>query len=383
MGPLAGVRILELAGLGPAPYCSMLLSDLGAEVLRIDRVKPVDRGEPNFDPSFDLLNRGRRSLAVDLKQPQGVELVLRLVESADALVEGFRPGVAERMGLGPDTCLARNPKLVYGRMTGWGQQGPLAPAAGHDINYIALTGALHAIGPAEGPPIVPLNLLGDFAGGALFLALGVVSAVLEASRSGQGQVVDAAMIDGTTSLMTMIYGLRAAGQWQDERGRNLLDGGAPFYGVYETRDGKYVSIGALEPQFYAELLKRTGLDPLELPPQNDPSRWPLLRQHLADAFRAKTRDEWCEILEGTDVCFAPVLSLEEAQHHPQIASRNTLTQVQGITQPAPVPRFSRTQATVQGPPVLPGQDTDAILAELGLEPAEVKRLRHGRVVAGG
>jgi alpha-methylacyl-CoA racemase len=358
----------------------MLLSDLGAEVIRIDRVVPIDRGRLNLDPSFDLLNRGRRSFAVDLKQAQGIELVLRLVETADALVEGFRPGVAERLGLGPTTCLARNPKLVYGRMTGWGQEGPLASSAGHDINYIALTGALHAIGPAGGLPVPPLNLLGDFAGGALFLALGIVSAVLEASRSGQGQVVDAAMIDGTTSLMTMIYGLRAAGHWPGERGQNLLDGGAPFYGVYETQDGKYVSIGSLEPQFYAELLRRIGLDKIDLPSQNDSSRWPELRQHLSDVFKGKTRDAWCEILEGTDVCFAPVLTLDEAQDHPQLAQRETLTSIDGITQPAPAPRFSRTEATIQGPPVHPGKDTDTILEELGLEAQEIESLRAGRVI---
>ena len=382
MGPLKGIRILELAGLGPAPYCCMLLSDLGAEVIRIDRVRPIDRGTLDFDPSHDLLNRGRRSLAVNLKDPRGIDLVLRLVETSDALIEGFRPGVAERLGLGPEVCHERNARLVFGRMTGWGQDGPLAQAAGHDINYLALTGALHAIGLKGGPPVAPLNLVADFAGGALFLALGVVSAVLEASRSGRGQVVDAAMIDGASSLLTMVHGLLASGAWRDERGENLLDGGAPFYGVYETQDGRHVSIGSLEPQFYAELLQRLGLDAEQLPSQHDRTRWPELHRRFEEIFRSKTRDEWCELLEGTDVCFAPVLSLTEAPEHPQLARRRTFTEVSGVQQPAPAPRFDRTPAEIQGPPAHPGRDTDAVLTDLGLYVAEISALREAGVVGG-
>ena len=380
MGPLAGIRVIELAGLGPAPYACMLLSDLGAEVIRIDRVAPIDRGELNHDPTHDLLNRGRRSIAVNLKEPRGLDLVLRLVETSDVLVEGFRPGVAERLGLGPETCLERKPSLIYGRMTGWGQEGPLASAAGHDLNYIALTGALHATGPAQGPPMAPMNLLGDFAGGSMFLALGIVSALLEASRSGQGQVIDAAMVDGTTSLMTMIYGWRAAGLWQDRRGANLLDGGAPFYGVYETADGKYVSIGSLEPQFYAELLERLELDSESLPAQGDPKGWPDLHAVFSEVFRRKTREAWCEVLEGTDVCFAPVLSLDEAPEHPHMAARQTFVSPGGVRQPAPAPRFSRTPAEIQGPPGRPGADTGAILRELGLGDDDVAHLLAAGVV---
>ncbi len=382
MGPLTGFRILEIAGLGPAPFCAMLLSDLGAEVVRVDRPGPPGRGVLDTDPRLDLLQRGRRSLAVDLKHPRGAETVLRLVERADALIEGFRPGVAERLGIGPEACLARNPRLVYGRMTGWGQEGPLAAAVGHDIDYIALSGALHAIGRAGEKPALPLNLVGDFGGGALYLAVGVLSALLEASRSGQGQVVDAAMVDGAASLLTMFYGMSAAGTWSDKRGVNLLDGGAPFYDVYETADGKHLAIGALEPRFYAELLRLSGLEGEELPEQADVSHWPELRQRFAGVFRQRTRDEWCTILEGTEACVAPVLSLAEAPKHPHMAARRTFVEVDGVTQPAPAPRFSRTPGAIQRPPEPPGASTGEVLAEWGFSGPEIEALRAERVVGG-
>jgi alpha-methylacyl-CoA racemase len=388
MGPLTGFRILEIAGLGPAPFCAMLLSDLGAEVVRIDRPGPPGRGvldALDADPRLDLLQRGRRSLAVDLKHPNGAETVLRLAERSDALIEGFRPGVAERLGIGPEACLARNPRLVYGRMTGWGQEGPLASAVGHDIDYIALSGALHAIGRAGERPVPPLNLVGDFGGGALYLAVGILSALLEAFRSGKGQVVDAAMVDGAASLLTMFYGMAAAGTWFDKSGVNLLDGGAPFYDVYETADGKYLAVGALEPRFYAELLRLTGLDTPEtpdLPAQIDIVRWPELRQRFTDLFRQRTRDEWCALLEGTEACVAPVLSLSEAPRHPHMAARKTFVEVAGVTQPAPAPRFSRTPGAIQGPPEPPGASTDEVLAEWGFTAEEIERLRADRVVGG-
>jgi alpha-methylacyl-CoA racemase len=389
MGPLTGFRILEIAGLGPAPFCAMLLSDLGAEVVRIDRPEPpglAGRGVLDVldaDPRFDLLQRGRRSLAVDLKHPRGAGTVLRLVERADALIEGFRPGVAERLGIGPEACHERNPRLVYGRMTGWGQEGPLAAAVGHDIDYIALTGALHAIGRAGERPVPPLNLVGDFGGGALYLAVGILSALLETSRSGRGQVVDAAMVDGAASLLTMFYGMAAAGTWFDERGVNLLDGGAPFYDVYETADGKHLAVGALEPRFYAELLRLTGLSDQDLPEQADLFRWPELRQRFADVFRTRTRDEWCRILEGTEACVAPVLSLSEAPGHPHMAARGTFVEVDGVTQPAPAPRFSRTPGAIQRPPEPPGASTGEVLADWGFAAEEIDQLRADRVVGGG
>lgn len=379
-GPLAGLHILEIAALGPASYCAMLLSDLGAEVVRIDRLVPPERGVLDADPRFDLLNRGRRSVAIDLKHPEGVTTVLRLAERADALLEGFRPGVAERLGIGPDACLARNPRLVYGRMTGWGQKGPLAETAGHDINYIALTGALASIGRRGERPVPPLNLVGDFGGGALFLALGVLAALFEAARSGRGQVVDAAMVDGSASLMTMIHGLFAAGGWQAERGVNLLDGGSPFYDVYETADGLHLAVGALEPKFWSELLQRAGLDPAELPPQEDRARWPELRCRLEEVFRHHTRDEWCRIFEGSDACVAPVLTLAEATGHPHLVARQTFVTVDGVVQPAPAPRFSRTPGTIQSPPRRPGSDTEEVLAAWGLPAAEIERLRAAGVI---
>src|SRR5262245_28276201 len=329
MGPLKGIRILELAGIGPGPFCAMLLSDLGAEVIRVDRIESA--GQKNAG----ALLRGRRSIAVDLKNPQGVATVLKLVEKADALLEGFRPGVTERMGLGPDVRLKRNPRLVYGRMTGWGQDGPLAQAAGHDINYIALTGALHSVQREGGRPVPPLNLVGDFGGGALYLAVGVLAALLEARASGKGQVVDAAMVDGAAHLMTMFYEMRAAGVWTDEAGTNLLDTGAHFYDAYETRDEEYISLGSIEPKFYAELLRLSGLEKEDLPAQNDRTQWPALKERVAALIRTKTREEWCRIMEGSDVCFAPVLSLKEAPAHPHNARRSAFVEVAGVIQPAP------------------------------------------------
>ena len=328
MGPLAGIKVVELAGIGPGPMCAMLLSDMGAEVLRVDRVTPSGLGMKR-EPRFDLLNRGRRSVAIDVKTDEGREAVLRLIEQADALIEGFRPGVMERLGLGPEPCLDRNAALVYGRMTGWGQSGPVSHAAGHDINYIALTGALHAVGPRNGPPVVPLNLFGDFGGGALYLAFGIACGIIEARQSGQGQVVDAAMTDGSASLMTMFYGMLASGNWNDHRGSNPVDGGSHFYTVYETKDAKHVSIGSIEAKFYAELLQLTGLDEETLPEQFDADNWETMREKLTVIFKSKTRDEWVAIMEGSDVCFAPVLSLSEAPEHPHNQSRDTFVEVVG------------------------------------------------------
>jgi alpha-methylacyl-CoA racemase len=331
---------------------------------------------------FDLTGRSRRNVAVDLKHPRGIETVLRLVERADVLTEGFRPGVMERLGLGPDVCLARNPRLVYGRMTGWGQEGPMAQAAGHDINYIALAGALEPIGRAGQPPLPPLNLVGDFGGGGMFLAFGVVCAILEAQNSGQGQVVDAAMVDGAATLMSMFHGFSAIGMWTEGRGTNLLDTGAHFYEVYETSDGKYVSVGSIEPQFYAELLRLTGLtDDEEFKGQHNRGNWPKLKERLAEVFKGKTRDEWVEIMEGTDVCFAPVLSLKEAPKHPHIAARGTFVDVNGLTQPAPAPRFSRTPGAIARPAAHPGQHTDEALADWGLAADEIAKLRETGAVA--
>ena len=364
MGPLQGTRVLELAGIGPGPFCAMLLADLGAEVLAVDR--PGGAGGWPV-----LLARGRRRVTVDLKHPAGPGVVLELAARADALVEGFRPGVAERLGVGPEACLARNPRLVYGRVTGWGQDGPLARAAGHDIDYIALAGALHPVGPAGGPPVPPLNLLGDFGGGGMLLALGVLAALLEAGRSGRGQVVDAAMVDGAALLTTQLHELLAAGLWTDRRGANLLDGAAPCYGVYETADGRHLAVGALEPGFWAELLERVGLGGEELPAQLDRAGWPRLRERLAAVFRTRTRDEWCRLLEGTDACVAPVLSPAEAPAHPHNHARGTFVQVAGVTQPAPAPRFGRTPCPSPAP-AAPADPHD--LTAWGLDPDEVSRL---------
>jgi alpha-methylacyl-CoA racemase len=374
MGPLQGVRVIEIASLAPAPFGCMILADLGAEVLRVER---VDAPAPLAGPA-DPLARGRRSIRLNLKDPAGTAILLRLAAAADVLVEGFRPGVAERLGFGPETCAERNPRLVYARMTGWGQRGPLAATAGHDIDYIAVAGSLHPIGPAGQPPVPPLNLLGDFGGGGMLLALGVLAALLERERSGAGQVVDAAMVDGSALLATFIHGLRAAGAWQDERGSNLLDGGAPFYTTYQTSDGRYMAVGALEGRFYAELLARLGLADAGLPAQLDRAGWPVLRERIAAAFAARTQAEWTAEFDGSDACVAPVLGLGEAPGHPHNAARGTFTEVAGVVQPAPAPRFSRTPAAGPEPAVAA---TDDILADLGLGQAEISELRE-RGVAG-
>ncbi len=371
MGPLHGVKVVELVGIGPGPFAGTLLSDMGAEVVRVERAELVGRPTPS---GFIVDARGRRDVGIDLKHRDGVECVLRLVERADALIEGFRPGVTERLGLGPDVCLARNPRIVYGRMTGWGQEGPLAHAAGHDINYISLAGALAHFGRFGAPPTAPLNMVGDYGGGGMFLAFGVVCGILEARTSGQGQVVDAAMVDGTAFLMGPMWGLRAMGSFTEERGTNLLDSGAPFYDVYETADGGWVSIGSIEPQFYAELLERTGVRHDDLPAQMDRSGWPVLRERLTAVFKTKTRAEWTALLEGTDVCFAPVLPMSEAVAHPHVVSRGIVVEHDGIDQPAPAPRFSRTAPEIQGPAPVPGQDSEAVLADWGFAADEIAAL---------
>jgi alpha-methylacyl-CoA racemase len=374
MGPLTGRKIVELAGIGPGPYCAMLLAELGADVVRVDRTTDANLGIAK-PTRYDLYNRSRRSIAVDLKKPESVEAVLRLVAQADALIEGFRPGVTERLGLGPDVCLARNPRLVYGRMTGWGQTGPLSQAAGHDWNYIAITGALHPIGREGQPPTPPLNLVGDFGGGSMFLALGIVAAMLEAERSGRGQVVDAAITDGAASLMTLFYGMHGAGSWIDERASNILDTAAPFGEIYETKDGKFVSVLAIEPKFYAELVSRMGLDPATLPHQYDRSQWPAMKARFAEVFKTKTRAEWCAILEGTDACFGPVLSLTEAPSHPHNVARGTFVEIDGVVQPAAAPRFSRTPSAIRRPPAASGEHTEEVFREWGFAPDEIARLR--------
>jgi alpha-methylacyl-CoA racemase len=374
-GPLQGVRIIELAGIGPGPFAAMMLADMGAEVIRVERAQAVPAAPPER-PAWDVLQRGRRNLALDLKNPDAVEAVLTLVENADALLEGFRPGVMERLGLGPAVCLARNPRLVFGRMTGWGQEGPYASAAGHDINYISLAGALAHFGRQGEPPTPPLNMVGDFGGGGMLLAYGVVCALLEAQRSGQGQVVDAAMVDGSAVLMTMFWAMRSIGLFDEtRRGENLLDTGAHFYDVYRCKDEGYVSIGSIEPQFYAELLRLTGLDGApEFAPQMDRASWPALKARLKQVFLTRTRDEWCELMEGTDVCFAPVLTMSEAAEHPHNVERQTFVEVAGVAQPAPAPRFSRTVPEIGSPPAHPGQHTREVLLDWGLEEARVDHL---------
>jgi alpha-methylacyl-CoA racemase len=380
MGVLSGYRVIELAGIGPGPMCAMLLSDMGADVLRIDRAAEAGLGIA-MDPKYSLLNRGRRSVAFDLKKSEAIEAVMKLVEKADALIEGFRPGVTERLGLGPDDCLKRNPRLIYGRMTGWGQEGPLAHAAGHDINYIALSGALHSIGRRGDAPVPPLNLVGDFGGGALYLALGVVAGLLETVKSGKGQVVDAAMVDGAASLMTAIYGLHGSGIWNNNRGENILDTGAHYYEVYETKDGKHVSIGSIEAKFYAELLRLSGLQGEELPHQQDRKSWPAMKERLKTLFRTRTRDEWCKIMEGSDVCFAPVLSMEEAPKHPHMKNRGTFVEQGGVTQPGPAPRFSRTPSKIQRPPARPGEHTEEALRDWGFANSDLETLRKCGAIA--
>jgi alpha-methylacyl-CoA racemase len=349
MGPLAGIKIVEMAGIGPCPFCASLLADLGATVLRLDRPTPSGLGTPR-PLEFNLAMRSRPAIKINLKKPNGVALAMTLIERADGLIEGFRPGVMERLGLGPEDCFTRNPKLVYGRMTGWGQEGPLAGAAGHDLNYIALTGALHATGQKGGPPTFPMNLLGDFGGGALYLALGVLSGIVEAQRSGKGQVIDCAMVDGVASLMTSIYGMFAGGLMTHERGTNANDSGAHFYNVYECRDGEWISIAAIEPKFYTELLGYLEIDPSDLPAQRDKAHWPQMKEKFAAKFITKTRDEWCAIMEGSDACFAPVLTATEAPNHPHFKQRGTFATINGVAQPYTAPIFSRTKIE---PPTAP------------------------------
>ena len=374
MGPLEGKKIIEIAGIGPGPFCAMVLSDLGAEVIRVDRVSAVPNEFP-ATPGVDLLNRGRKSVAFDLKNQDGIKALLRLVEEADAFIEGFRPGVAERLGIGPEVCLERNPRLVYGRMTGWGQTGPYSNMAGHDINYIALSGVLGTIGREGEPPVPPVNLVGDFGGGGMLLALGICAAFVEVQTSGKGQVVDAAMTDGSALLATMIHTFLSMGVWGD-RGTNMLDTGAPFYDVYECADGEYISLGSIEPQFYAELLRITGLDQEELPKQMDRSQWPKMKLKIAETIRSKTRDQWVELMEGTDVCFAPVLSPSEACAHPHNVERETFVEVAGVKQPAPAPRFSRTPGVIDGPPPHPGEHTEEVLSSWGFSENEIQNLRN-------
>lgn len=374
MGPLEGLRVVELEGLGPAPFCGMLLADMGAEVISIAR------RSSQAPRMAQVSERGKRTIALNLKAPEGVEAVLRLCERSDVLIEGFRPGVMERLGLGPEACLARNPRLVYGRMTGWGQTGPLSEVAGHDINYISLSGALHAIGRAGERPVPPLNLVGDFGGGGMFLAFGVMCAVFEARRSGAGQVVDASMVEGSAALMHMMHAMRAQGLWKDERGVNLLDGAAHFYDTYETADGKFLSVGSIEPQFYRLLVELAGVDAKEFAPQLDPASWPRLKAQLAEVIRSRTRDEWAAVFEGTDACVAPVLSMSEAPQHPHNRARGSFVEIGGVSQAAPAPRFSRTEPGLPNAPRPAGSDTADVLREAGYADAEIEALRKGGVL---
>jgi alpha-methylacyl-CoA racemase len=378
MGPLEGKRIIEIAGIGPGPFCAMLLADLGAEVIRVDRASAVPDEMPGT-PNLDLLNRGRSSIGVDLKAPKGVETVLKIVEKSDALIEGFRPGVAERLGIGPDVCLARNPKLIYGRMTGWGQNGTYSSMAGHDINYIALSGVLGMIGREGEKPVPPVNLIGDFGGGGMLLALGICAALVEVAESEKGQVIDAAMTDGSALLATMVHSFKAMGIW-GERGTNLLDTGAPFYDVFECADGECISIGSIEPQFYSELLRITGLDRSENPKQMDRSNWAEMKSKISEVIRGKTRKEWENLMEGTDVCFAPVLSIDEAYAHPHNKERQTFIDIEGTMQPAPAPRFSRTPSSVKSPPPHAGQHTEQVLLDSGFTTNEILRLKEENII---
>ena len=376
MGPLKGLKIIEMAGIGPGPFCGMVLADLGAEIIRVDRASAIGTGSKQ-EPS----NRGKKSIAVDLKAKEGVEVVLKLVETADAIFEGFRPGVMERLGIGPEVCLARNDRIVFGRMTGWGQEGPLANAAGHDINYISLSGALAAIGRPGSPPVPPLNLIGDFGGGGMLLALGLVAALLESKESKKGQVVDAAMTDGSALLMTMIYSMQSSGMWKTTMGSNLLDGGSHFYDTYECKDGKFISIGSIEPQFYALLCQIAELDEKVFSKQMSRDLWPEQKEEIKKIFLNKTRDEWCELMEGTDVCFAPVLDMSEAPEHPHNKERKTFIDLEGVTQPAPAPRFSRTEPEVVSSPSIVGEHTNEVLSSIGLSEEDISSLKTSGAVA--
>ncbi|MEI8263601.1 MAG: CaiB/BaiF CoA-transferase family protein [Actinomycetes bacterium] len=377
-GPLEGIKVIELAGIGPSPYACMLLADAGADILRLDR---PGAAMPPGAPKWELLNRSRPSIGIDLKNPDAIALALELIGDADVVIEGYRPGVAERLGLGPDDCLAVNPKIVYGRMTGWGQEGPLAERAGHDINYIAIAGALWPIGRSDEIPTLPLNLVGDFGGGGMMLAFGVVSALLSARLTGRGQVVDASMVDGAASMMTMTYGFNVAGLWEWERGVNMLDTGAHFYEVYETKDDKYFAVGAIERKFYAELLEGLGLSGEELPDQMDRTGWPGLKVRFAEIFKTKTRDEWTEIFDGTDACATPVLSPIETFHHPHMEQRSTFVEIDGVMQPAPAPRFSATPSAISRGASLPCSDTDEGLLSWGVDPERLQTLRDAGAIA--
>jgi alpha-methylacyl-CoA racemase len=379
-GPLQGFRVVEMGGIGPAPFAGALLGDLGADVLRIDRIAKLGV-EPDLPARFDFYNRNKRSVALDLKQPQATKTVLKLVAQADALIEGFRPSVMERLGLGPDVCQAVNPRLVYARMTGWGQEGPMAQEAGHDINYLALTGALHCLGAADRPPPPPLNLVADLGGGALYLTVGILSAAIEARRSGKGQTIDVAMIDGVTHLMSAFQAFRQQGSWTERRADNIVDGGAPFYGSYTTKDGKFIAVGAIEPHFYANLLQVMGLSAEELPGQNDRAAWPEIRQRFAKVFSGRTRDEWVAAAMGHDACLAPVLTIDEAPSHPQMKARNVYTMFDGVRHPSPAPRFSRTLSELRTPPPPPGRDNRQALADWGVSPDHIAALETAGVMA--
>jgi alpha-methylacyl-CoA racemase len=375
MGPLQDVKIVEVGGIGPGPFCGMMLSDMGAEIIRVERIGQTSR----IDAKFNVLHRNRRSITINLRKPEGVEALLKIIEQVDGLHEGFRPGVMERLGLGPDVCLGRNPKLVYGRMTGWGQDGPMAKVAGHDINYIALSGALHPIGRRDEKPIPPLNLVGEFGGGAMFLAFGMVCGLFEAQRSGKGQVIDASIVDGSAVLMAMLHGFLASGFWTDKREDNFLDGGSHFYNTYETKDGKYVSVGSIEPKFYALLLEYSGLVDPDAQGHWDKARWPELKEKLSTIFKSKTRDEWDEIMGRTDTCFAPVLSMSESSRHMHNKERRTFVEVEGVIQPAPAPRFSRTNPGIPAPPPEPGEHTEQVLHDFGFTAEEIDALRAANV----
>ena len=375
MGPLTGIRVVEMAGIGPGPFTAMMLSDLGAEVIRVDRLSHKGVGH-----RANVLNRGRKSIALDLKNPRGVETTLRLIEQADVVLEGFRPGVMERLGLGPEKCLSVNPRLIFGRMTGWGQTGPLSQAAGHDINYISIAGALGAMGYADRPPAPPLNLVGDFGGGAMYLLTGILAALVERATSEQGQIIDAAMSDGTASLLSPFFGLMAMNMWTTDRFSNRLDGGAFYYGSYECSDGRYISIGSLEPQFYALLLEKAEITDPEFQEQLDEAAWPAKREKLTQLFKTKTRQQWCDIMEGTDVCFAPVLDLKEAPNHPHNIDRKTFVERDGVVQPAPAPRFSRTQGEIQGPAAMAGEHTREVLSAWNFSDQEIGELQAARAI---